>query len=148
VIRAPKPDEFAALSDLCLRSKAYWGYDDAFMAACRDELTVTPEDIEDGDFGVLDVDGSIAGVVYVTCTDDVADLDLLYVDPAFMGAGYGVRLFQWALDVARRRGANRITIDADPNAKSFYEHMGARLIGESPSGSIPGRLLPLLEYHL
>ena len=33
-------------------------------------------------------------------------------------------------------------------AVPFYEHFGARQIGEEPSGSIPGRVLPLLELSL
>ena len=37
------PDEAAALSGLALRSKGYWGYDAAFLDACRAELTLTPD---------------------------------------------------------------------------------------------------------
>ena len=33
----------------------------------------------------------------------------------------------------------------DPNAADFYESAGARLIGERPSDSIEGRMLPLYE---
>lgn len=39
-------------------------------------------------------------------------------------------------------------IDADPNAEPFYRAMGAVRIGATPSGSIPGRELPLLEFTL
>ena len=39
-IRTPRPDELSSLSDLCFRSKAVWGYDAAFMEACRGELTL------------------------------------------------------------------------------------------------------------
>src|SRR3546814_14868972 len=35
--------EGGSLSALALRSKAYWGYDSAFLQACRDELTVSPK---------------------------------------------------------------------------------------------------------
>jgi hypothetical protein len=38
-----RADEAGALSDLSLRSKAHWGYGAAFLEACRDELTLTPE---------------------------------------------------------------------------------------------------------
>ena len=33
----------AALSELALRSKGYWGYDATFLEACRDELTLTAD---------------------------------------------------------------------------------------------------------
>ncbi len=34
-LRGALPGEAGLLTDLCLRSKAVWGYDAAFMAACR-----------------------------------------------------------------------------------------------------------------
>jgi hypothetical protein len=34
-IRKATPEELPNLSELCLRSKAVWGYDQAFMEACR-----------------------------------------------------------------------------------------------------------------
>ena len=44
-LRRALPDEAANLSALALRSKALWGYDAAFMEACRSPLTVDPEAI-------------------------------------------------------------------------------------------------------
>ena len=44
-IRLARREETHALSELAFLSKAYWGYDEDFMAACRAELTVTPADI-------------------------------------------------------------------------------------------------------
>jgi hypothetical protein len=41
-LRTPRPDEATILTELCLRSKAVWGYDEAFMLACRNELTLAP----------------------------------------------------------------------------------------------------------
>jgi hypothetical protein len=38
IIRPAQADEVEALTALALRSKAHWGYDDAFMEACRAEL--------------------------------------------------------------------------------------------------------------
>ncbi len=37
-LRAARPDEAEALSGLTMRSKAYWGYDEEFLAACRNDL--------------------------------------------------------------------------------------------------------------
>ena len=41
-----------------------------------------------------------------------------------------------------------MTIEADPDAAPFYRRIGARDVGTAPSGSIPGRELPLLELVL
>ena len=45
-IRRARPDEAALLSALALRSKAYWGYDTAFIEACVAALTIVPESVE------------------------------------------------------------------------------------------------------
>jgi hypothetical protein len=41
-----------------------------------------------------------------------------------------------------------LLIDADPFAESFYLALGCERIGEAPSGSIPGRMLPRLRLFL
>jgi hypothetical protein len=45
-------------------------------------------------------------------------------------------------------GYTWLRIEADPNAVGFYRAMGAEQIGEAPSGSVPGRSLPLLAFKL
>ena len=62
-IRLAQVEEAAALSDLCFRSKAMWGYDPGFMALMPAVLAVAPEDIAAGDVWVATgADGQIAGV--------------------------------------------------------------------------------------
>ncbi|MGI5472915.1 hypothetical protein [Streptomyces sp. CA-132043] len=46
LIRPAFATEAETLSDLALRSKAHWGYDTAFLGACRDELTVGAHEME------------------------------------------------------------------------------------------------------
>jgi hypothetical protein len=41
-------------------------------------------------------------------------------------------------------GADRMVIEADPDAAPFYRRIGAKDCGLVPSGSIPGRMLPKL----
>lgn len=147
-LRPPRPEEAAAMSDLCLRSKAVWGYDEAFMAACVEELTVTVEAITSSHFQIAEDDNGIVGVVQVEVRDKEAELELMYVSPDRLGTGAGRALFQWARDKAHSLGADRMIIVADPHAVAFYEHMGASRIGDYPSGSIPGRMLPQLAMSL
>ena len=49
---------------------------------------------------------------------------------------------------ARAVGAPRLWVESDPNAESFYRACGFRRVGETPSGSIAGRSLPLLVMEL
>jgi hypothetical protein len=61
-IRPARVEEAAALSDLCFRSKAVWGYDPEFMALMLAALGVAGEDIAAGDVWVATgADGQIAG---------------------------------------------------------------------------------------
>ena len=148
VLRPPDLSELEDLSALQMRSKAHWGYDAAFMAACKEELTLTPADLSDTALVVAAVDGTMAGVAQVGPRGQDADLLALFIDPPYMGMGLGKELFHWSVTAARRFSRDRLLIDADPDAAAFYEKMGAHRIGTTPSASIPGRVLPLLEYRL
>ena len=143
--RVPEADE---LTELCLRSKAVWGYDAAFMAACRDELAMTPAKIETSSVEVAELDGRLAGVARLVFDDGTAELAALFVEPDMQGSGVGRALFDWAAAECSARRVAIMVIEADPGAAPFYRRMGARDAGTVPSGSIPGRLLPRLEYAL
>ena len=84
----------------------------------------------------------------VAVQDGTCDLLNLFVEPDALRQGYGFEMLRWAIAEGRRLGAHRMTIVADPNAVPFYERAGAREIGSVPSGSIPGRRLPLLELPI
>ena len=139
------------MSDLCVRSKAVWGYEDSFMALAHGVLQVGVRQIAAGDVWVATTDdGSLAGVAALAPGEqpDTLDLDKLFVEPRHIRAGFGRALLDHATREAKRRGATRLTILADPYAAPFYERNGARRIGEAPSDAIPGRLVPLYEIAL
>jgi GNAT superfamily N-acetyltransferase len=147
-IRPPTIDELSGLSDLCFRSKAVWGYDVEFMEACRGELSFKPPDLELTPIAVAVHDDKPVGVVQLKVVDDEADLLKLFVEPSALRSGTGKALFAWATDVAKKLGATRLTIEADPDAAPFYRRMGAYDVGQAPSGSVPGRMLPKLAMNL
>ena len=147
-LRAPSEDELKPLSALCLRSKAVWGYDDAFMAACRSELTLTAEDLRRNSMRVAEDSEGIVGLVQVRVARNEAFLEKLFVEPTRMRTGAGRCLFEWAVLEAKSLGAERLVVESDPDAVEFYRRMGAHDAGSAPSGSIPGRLLPRLELDL
>ena len=147
-IRPARPDEAAALTDLAMRSKAHWGYDDAFMAACRAELTVSAEAICSGTVFVYEEAGLVLGLYWLEVREDNAEVEQFFVEPGAIGRGVGRALWRHMCNEARRRGARKIRIESDPDAEDFYRKMGARRVGTAPSGSIPDRMLPLLELRL
>lgn len=146
-LRPARPDEADALTALTLRSKAHHGYDAAFLAAVRNELSVSPSDC-DGRLVVAERDGVLLGYYAITGSPPVGELDALFVDPPAIGTGVGGPLLRAAVAHAARSGFVRLTIDADPGAEAFYRHAGARRVGEVPSGSIAGRFLPRLELDV
>ncbi|MFI9624748.1 GNAT family N-acetyltransferase [Streptomyces sp. NPDC052042] len=147
-LRPARADEAGLLSGLALESKGHWDYDEAFLAACREELTLRPDDIERLRTTVAEEGGRVLGFTTLEGAPPEGALGMMFVAPGAIGRGLGRRLFEHAMAQARRLGFARLTIDADPNAEPFYAAMGAVRIGSTPSGSIPGRELPLMEYSL
>jgi GNAT superfamily N-acetyltransferase len=148
ILRAPRVDELDTLTHLCLRSKAVWGYDRAFMEACRDELTLTQEDLRETELQVAERDGAIVGVAQVSADAETAHLEKLFVEPDQLRGGAGRMLFDWAKAAAATLGAKHLVVEADPDAAPFYRRMGAHDDGVAPSGSIPGRVLPRFRLDL
>jgi len=148
-IRRARPQEAAALSELALRSKAVWGYSQSFMAACRQELSLDAQFIENHPVFVIETDGSIAGfyaLEHISSTQ--VELGFLFVAPAYIGRGLGKSLMMHAKEQARLLGYQMMVIQGDPNAQRFYFAAGAHLVGEKKSGSMSGRSLPLFQLDL
>lgn len=150
-IRPARIDEASVLSELCIRSKAVWGYDEDFMGLVRLAFKGMQDQVATGNVWVaIGADGEVVGMVALGPGErsDTLDLDKLFVEPRWIRTGVGRILLAYAVSEARRRGAGRLTILSDPYAAGFYERSGARLIGEAPSDAIPGRSLPLYEIKL
>ena len=106
-IRRACPAEASVLSALALRSKAHWGYDADFLAACRDDLTLTEDDIETSTVYLIDGEALPSGFYRLLLQDgSVAELDALFVEPAAMGQGVGKRLWRHAVATAAKLGCS------------------------------------------
>ncbi len=147
-LRAPESDELQAATELCLRSKAFWGYDAVFMAACVDELTLSDIDLRQTNVVLAISNAAMAGVAQVSHDEDGCFLEKLFVDQPFMGQGIGRKLFHWSRSAASAHGASEMIVEADPDAVPFYQAMGCISAGTAPSGSISGRQLPRLICYL
>ncbi|MEU6912978.1 GNAT family N-acetyltransferase [Streptomyces olindensis] len=144
LIRPARATEAGVLTDLALRSKAHWGYDAGFLEACRDELTLAADEVARRRTTVADRDGRILGFATLEGEPPTGVLGMMFVEPQAIGQGIGRLLFERTIAAGRDLGFTRLTIDADPNAEPFYRAMGAVRVGEVPSGSIAGRVLPQL----
>jgi GNAT superfamily N-acetyltransferase len=146
IIRTAQACEASVLTDLARRSKAHWGYDETFMAACMAELTVDQADVRGGMAFVLDLESSLAGFYLLErVRDREIELAALFVEPRWIGRGYGRLLLQHASARSHELGFVSLVIAADPHAAPFYEAMGGVRVGSRASESIAGRELPLFE---
>jgi GNAT superfamily N-acetyltransferase len=144
-MRRARPDEASMLSELALAAKGHWGYDQAFLESCRAELTFSPDDVARRHVVVAELGGLVAGFYTVDGEPPVGELGNMWVRPSEIGTGLGRLLWQDAMAAAAAAGFEHLDIDAEPNAEGFYRKMGAERVGQTPSGSIPGRILPLMR---
>jgi GNAT superfamily N-acetyltransferase len=147
-LRPARADEANLLGPLALRSKAHWGYPPDFLDACRSEFTYRSAEVEARRIVVAESAGRLLGFYSLDGEPPRGELGNLWVEPDVIGTGLGRRLWQHAMEAARAAGFTALRIDADPYAEGFYLAMGATRVGQTPSGSIPGRLLPLLEVEV
>jgi GNAT superfamily N-acetyltransferase len=147
-LRRARPDEAGVLSDLAIAAKGFWGYDQAFIESCRAELTFSPEDVARRTFVVADVGGVVVGFYSVDGDPPVGELGNLWVRPGEIGTGLGRVMWHDAMATAAAAGFEYLEIGAEPNAEGFYRRMGAERVGELPSGSLPGRMLPLMRVRV
>lgn len=141
----------AEMTRIAFHSKGHWGYSPEFMHACRDELTVTAQAIDDANrhFEVALDGAELVGFSALEdqCEDRI-ELGAMFVEPGRICTGVGRQLMQRAVLRAVKLGARQLVIVADPHALAFYRAAGAIPCGECPSGSIAGRMLPLLRLDL
>lgn len=155
-LRLATSSDLKELSELCFRSKASWGYDEAFMASCLDELTFKEEDLKEGLVAVAIENNQFLGVAHIVeiGTSGAAlslkqfELVKLFIDPSAFKMGAGRALFKWAVSSAQLLNASDLFIISDPYARPFYEKMGAFHTGHILSETMANRWLPFFIYPL
>jgi GNAT superfamily N-acetyltransferase len=112
------------------------------------DLTFRPDEIDARRIVVAESAGRVLGFYSLDGEPPTGELGNMWVEPDSIGTGMGRRLWHHAIQTARTAGFTMLRIGAEPFAEGFYVAMGAERVGETPSGSIPGRMLPLLEVRL
>jgi GNAT superfamily N-acetyltransferase len=142
------PEDAGALTELALRSKRTWGYDERFMELVSPDMVVYSEYLA-AEHGIVAEEGGIpVGYAIVRIDGGHASLRDLFVEPHKLRQGVGKALFRETVTYALAFGAQELTLSGDPNAIGFYERMGMRKIGEEPSIVGGGRMLPVMALDL
>jgi len=137
------------LTALMRRAKAHWGYPEEWMQAWQQELTMTPEWINNNTVVLLIVNHNVIGFYGLEFQTNVAYLNHLWIEPHFIGVGFGKALFLNACQNVGDANYSIVELNADPNAEDFYLHLGAIRVGEV-YGEVLGtpRVLPKLQVIL
>lgn len=142
-LRAAEPHEADDITALTVRSKGYWGYDQAFLDRVQHMLIVRPEQVRDDRIIVAERDGTLLGYYHLGGEPPAGELVDLFVDPVAIGTGLGRILWEHATNSARERGFRALELESDPHAEQFYLHMGAHRVGEREVAS--GCSLPVMR---
>lgn len=151
-IRPARPDEGPFLTEMAYASKRTWGYPEESLDEWNGPLDVLEEHIRSEAYFVAETEenGRARPVGFFSLMPveraDTLDLDHFWVLPEAQGQGIGRRMFDRAVLEARRMGATRLTITAEPRAEGFYLRMGAvRIGGRTTVVGGEKHILPMME---
>ncbi|MBI2332914.1 MAG: GNAT family N-acetyltransferase [Chloroflexi bacterium] len=149
VIVPAQTDHADALTKITIAAKRYWNYPERWIELWLPMLAISAEYISANETWVALTDSEPIAYYSLKQETDELWLDNLWVLPDYMGKGIGKELFKHAVERSRLRGVSVLKIEADPNAETFYKHMGAQKVGEH-RGEVDGqpRILPVMEIAL
>ncbi len=146
-IRSAKKHEATQLTSIAIESKKYWNYPDHWFKLWGRMFEITPNFLERNSVWVALDEETTLGFVAISISGHSAELEHMWVLPNYINKGIGRKLLLHAIDFCRKHDISRLRIESDPNARGFYEKLGARQIGEVKSKPSP-RTLPVLLIHI
>jgi GNAT superfamily N-acetyltransferase len=136
------------LTQITKKSKAFWGYSEEQIEIWSKFLTVTSGYIDANTVYKLSVENQIVGYYSFFNQDEkTVKLDNLFVLPEYIGKGLGRLLMEHFLLNIDKTNANKITLNSEPNAESFYSKLGFVKVGEIET-SIKDRYMPIMELTI
>src|SRR5882724_8353009 len=133
MIRRASTEESDTLTQIAHDAKRHWGYPEHWIKHWESDLTITAEFISNNQVYVADQAGEIQGFYALSVDHNQAELEHMWVAPAYIGTGVGKELFLHSMETATSMNIREVQISSDPNASGFYERMGARKVGEVDS---------------
>lgn len=142
------PGDHEILTQITKKSKAYWGYSNEQIEDWSPFLTVTEEYIETNSVFNLMLDNQIIGYYsFFHESENSIKLDNLFVLPDFIGKGFGKLLMNDFLVRLQDLSVQKVVLNSEPNAESFYIKFGFVKIGQIET-SIKDRYLPIMELKI
>ncbi|WBW96946.1 GNAT family N-acetyltransferase [Oceanirhabdus sp. W0125-5] len=147
-IRRAIIQESETLTNIAIQSEAYWGFDSDYMEQFKFTYKVTEEFIKNNPTFIIENDEKIIGFYSILINEHEVSLEYLYIDPEFIGKGYGKRLWNHMIEKCKNLAIKEIEIVTSPEAKEFYIKMGAVQTGEIQSLVKKERIIPQLTYKI
>ncbi len=147
-IVSASPDDIEVLASLEIRSESYWGYGSDFMDRFKEIYLITEEFITNNPTYILKDNEKVIGFYGLLLNDDEVSLEYLFIEPKYIGKGYGRMLWNHALEECKKLGITEFTIITSSDARGFYLRLGATFYKEVDSLISKGSKTPKLIYRL
>jgi DNA-binding MarR family transcriptional regulator/GNAT superfamily N-acetyltransferase len=148
LLRAPRPGDLGwVIQRQAAGYAAEYGWDETYEALVARIIAdyVDHHDPAREAAWIAEADGQRVGSIFcMRKSDTVAQLRLLYVDPAARGLGIGSRLVEECLRFARAAGYTEMTLWTNSvlaEARRIYQRTGFTLTGEEPHHSFGADLV-------
>ena len=136
------------LTELTINSKSYWGYSLDQIAQWKDDLTISFEYINQAEVYKLINENQLIGYYsYLELNNKKVKLDNIFLEPDFIGKGYGKVMMSHFIQHVKDKGYERIHLESEPNTEKFYQNLGFKVIDRLES-SIKNRFLPIMELEI
>ncbi len=137
------------LNDIMARSKAYWGYDAAFMKKFMESFCVRADYIHQQNTFIFSLGLEDVGwYSFSQNSEHQLELDNFFLHPDYIGKGIGKTMWNDCVSTAKSYNAPFFVVWSDPNAEGFYFKMGCIKIGERESPMMPNRYPSIFRYNL
>ena len=136
------------LSALEIRSESYWGYGQDFMNKFKEHYLITERFISSNPTYILKNNDVLIGFYGLRITGEEPALEYLFIEPDYIGQGFGKKLWNHALAECEKRNIREFTIITSPDAREFYVRLGAIFYTTTDSLITNGRKTPKLIFRL
>ena len=141
--------EINKLNELMRLSKAYWGYPQSFMDDFMEIFQLTDKHLSSHLLKTLQQGDEIIGFLgFQKNNDEPLELDYFFIHPSYIGKGFGRKLWEQALVIAKSMGKTNFILWSDPGAEKFYEKMGCTNIGMRKSPLLANRECPIMQFFI
>lgn len=143
--RPASPDDRSTLLALQWRSSLGNPNDREALLANPDAIDIPAEQLTPGQCVIAVMNETDVGfAIVVKLENGDADLDGLFVDPAYWKLGIGRALCGEARKLAAAMGASALQVVANPQALDFYGSIGFEVVGEAQTRFATAPLMRLV----